>query len=306
MKLVGSTPYRQRVVLTLTVGGAAVGAFSLHTCCTPPPLPPIGPEPPPIAADAAPVPTVVVDAGPAPEAAADSPAEECRFVEPRARSVKREPRIVGGSAAPAGSHPSAVSLNWGGGHYCGGTVVAPRAVLTAAHCQVSVGDVARVGNVDRRHGRQIRIIQSRIHPDYDPVTFKNDVAIAVLAEEAGVPAQALADDVEPGTATAIGWGRLSEGGALTNHLQEVTVPIIALPLCKLVYGNVDDMQVCADTFGKGSCQGDSGGPLLQLQPGGEVQIGIVSYGIGCAREGAPGVYTSVAKYREWIGACSRI
>ncbi|KPM09735.1 Trypsin-like serine protease 8, partial [Sarcoptes scabiei] len=113
------------------------------------------------------------------------------------------------------------------------------------------------------------------------------------------------------TSVIIGWGHQREGGRVTNRLHEVRIPIISNEACQKVYGEkrIQMEQICAaeKEGGKDSCQGDSGGPMLVLD--GEesavdskkfYQLGIVSWGRGCARPGAPGVYTRVSKYVQWI------
>jgi len=104
-----------------------------------------------------------------------------------------------------------------------------------------------------------------------------------------------------------GWGTLSEGGfGLPNVLHKVTVPVVSDEDCNESYsGNgysVADSMICAGLpdGGKDSCQGDSGGPFIAGEPGSEELIGIVSWGIGCARKGYPGVYTEVSYFVDWI------
>lgn len=112
-----------------------------------------------------------------------------------------------------------------------------------------------------------------------------------------------------------GWGRTSEGGSSAPLLQELQINVLGNDVCKDRYKKVgklisekqfDDAVLCAGvlTGGKDSCQGDSGGPLMAPSVYGQVshyfQIGVVSYGIGCARQNVPGVYTRVQTFVDWI------
>lgn len=302
----GGKPAKPRTTLTITRGGKAVLALSLTGlvgyCCVPPKVPDAPPPAPTVIVDAAPDPPDVVDAD-------GAEPERCEYVTPRARSARRPvPRIVGGHTAKEGAWPFAVSINAGTHHYCGASIIGKRWILTAGHCQVWPGDMARIGSVDRREARQIAIAESRIHPLFSAATLKWDVAVARLSEPVDVePAQLGREITEGVNADVIGWGRLSEGGPVTNFLQEVSVKPIGQATCRANYGDIDDTQTC---WGSGSaadsCSGDSGGPLLQLQPSGHVQIGIVSFGRGCAREEG-GVYTRVThpEVRAWIERCTR-
>merc|ERR1712168_963649 len=104
-----------------------------------------------------------------------------------------------------------------------------------------------------------------------------------------------------------GWGAVREGGRAPDTLQQVMVPHFNHDKCAkiLAYRNrIPDTVICAGypEGGKDSCQGDSGGPLVTLIDGEWTLAGVVSWGIGCARRGKPGVYTDVAKYIDWIEA----
>lgn len=280
-------------VLVLAVGlllGVALGG--LVGGCTPP-VPPTLPDP------------VVVpgDAG-----AADSGAEPapCEYL-PSSRSGRLPlPRIVGGSPAPEAAYPWMVSLETRSGwHYCGGSVIGGEWVLTAAHCQVSPGDVAHLGTVDLREpGRRVSVAEVRNHPSWYATTSGHDVAVLRLDAPANVEPVAMAM-ITPvsGDATAVGWGATSEGGDGSDVLLEVDVPIVPWATCQRLYGGaLDGTMVCAGESGADACQGDSGGPLLDA---GGAQIGVTSWGRGCARPGAPGVYTDVVSVREWVTRCAR-
>jgi secreted trypsin-like serine protease len=130
-----------------------------------------------------------------------------------------------------------------------------------------------------------------------------------LAEDAGVAAVGLSPDVIPATATVIGWGATIEGGSTTTLLRQVDVPIWRSDDCRRVYPTLTSRQICAGKIegGADSCQGDSGGALLVQVDTALRQLGIVSFGIGCARPGVPGVYTDLraTEIKAWVDACVR-
>lgn len=241
--------------------------------------------------------------------------------------------IVGGQLADPGEYPWMAALYFGSnpstGQYCGGSLVAPRFVVTAAHCMSFSGlgaahavDETLFGggnvllgqnNLNGAGGERIRVVRYHIHPDYNS-EFQTDHDVAVLelqTPSAQTPiAWATPTDAAlyaPGTtSTATGWGRTSEGGSSSNALREVDMPIISDTDCDNAYGGDVhvETQVCAGllgTGGKDTCQGDSGGPLMVAKPGGgKLLVGLTSWGIGCARPQYPGVYTEVASVSAFI------
>lgn len=306
----GGKPAKRRVVVSVAVGGTVVASAVLgaNTCCTPitapPSAPPTATAPPSPPVDATPP---ALDGG-----AADASGEpQCVFATPRERSLKRRAsRIVGGSAAEPGAFPFAVALATSSRfQYCGGSVANARHVRTAAHCQADVGDLVLVGSNDLRKARAVRVTESRIHPGYDPVSKRNDVAVVVLESDVGVPSVQLATGTNVDTATVVGWGRLSEGGQTTPLLQFVNVDVLNDATCAAAYGPLDPTQLCAGKLGGGkdSCQGDSGGPLLTWNVDHWDQLGFVSFGAGCARPDAPGVYADARDpdLAEWLRVCSK-
>lgn len=154
------------------------------------------------------------------------------------------------------------------------------------------------------------------HPKFSFNTLKNDIALwflkpnSVFTENNGTVAQlpeASKTSFLPmdEKVTVAGWGTKYSGSMFTaSTLQEVDVTLVPTKECNKAYpGAIDDSQICAgeQAGGKDSCQGDSGGPLFKTNDDGEhVVFGIVSYGKGCALKGFPGVYTSVAYFRDWI------
>ncbi|AHH97898.1 serine protease [Kutzneria viridogrisea] len=223
------------------------------------------------------------------------------------------PTIVGGTAASTADHPWTVSLTLQGGKWCGGTLVAPTKVVTAAHCTEGYGasDFGVIaGRTDLRtsEGTTASVTKLWQHPDYRGADAGDDVSVLTL--DKALPYKTLplpsAGDTAlyaPGTqVTTLGWGDVKEGGPDSDTLRKVTVPVTTDQVCSAAYNSryVADKMVCAglDAGGKDSCQGDSGGPLTT---GGKL-VGIVSWGDGCARAKTPGVYTRVINYLDVINA----
>ena len=226
-------------------------------------------------------------------------------------------RIVGGQTASS-PIPWQVSLRQcqsGGCHYCGGTVLDSKTILTAAHCQVSTSHYIMVGNVDRNQGQNVAVANV-INSNWNQQTMDNDIAILKLSTPLtlGGDVQAVclpSDNFNPATGAACwvsGWGTLQSGASsLPQQLQWVSVPVVEQSKCNSqysAYGGITDNMICAglEQGGKDSCQGDSGGPFVCLENGNPVITGVVSYGIGCALGDYPGVYARVTQYLTWIRA----
>ncbi|MGY0024976.1 trypsin-like serine protease [Streptomyces sp. cg35] len=240
---------------------------------------------------------------------------------------KKTPFVIGGSETSIASAPWMVQLSYydsatGDGYFCGGTLVAPNKVLTAAHCVAGLDWTAKgavvagaTGLLDDTNGTVAGVWRQWNHPKYDAATTRNDIAVLTLdrpLEQQWTKLVQSNDSAsyKAGTqATVYGWGLTSgaDGAELSATLRKASLPLVADATCdsamKTVLGEDDFAEgsmFCAGTPATGTdegttspCNGDSGGPVIV---GGRV-VGIVSWGVaGCTARGAYPVFTKVSSY----------
>ena len=230
-------------------------------------------------------------------------------------------RIIGGYEAKPNVHSYAASLHDDYGHFCGGSLITRNCILSAAHCRGGEYNVA-LGRHDLRteEGQVFRVESEVPHPDYDefttdfdfmlvflrsPATLNGDISLVKLNDDPSVPR--VGQRVTP-----MGWGDTDERdevSQLSDVLMKTEVRVISGAECDESSGNIGGYEdsyngqitpnmLCAEAPNTDSCQGDSGGPLVTTY--GEKQVGVVSWGIGCASEHFPGVYARVSRVYPWI------
>ena len=225
-------------------------------------------------------------------------------------------RIVGGSQILISDVPYQISFHLFDLHVCGGSIISTSWIISAAHCfpdyfPISYMVVYSSTSKLTEPGKVNRIQRVIVHKRYHSTrrnTPVNDIAVVSLkkpitfitGQQEAIALFPAGMQIPEGTEAIIsGWGLLDENHDNASiNLYKAKLPIISGNTCRQKVGELPAGQICAGYAEGGidACQGDSGGPLAVE----EQLAGIVSWGIGCARPGLPGVYTEVAYFRRWI------
>jgi secreted trypsin-like serine protease len=223
------------------------------------------------------------------------------------------PQVVGGTRAAQGEFPWMVRLSMG----CGGAMYTESLVLTAAHCVNSTGNntgiTATYGVVDLQSSSRVTRTSNYVYrnPGYSGSAGGDWALIRLSQPISGAATLPIATTTayDNGTFTVAGWGAASEGGAQQRYLLKADVPFVPDSTCRSAYPSMKTaVEICAGfpQGGTDTCQGDSGGPMFRRDNAGQwIQVGIVSYGRGCARPNYPGVYAEVSALSGAIQAAAR-
>lgn len=232
-------------------------------------------------------------------------------------SAKNSPLIVGGVEATKGEFPFIVSLqNKMYGHFCGGSLIKANWILTAAHCTKGVTiETAQIGLHEMSNTTNVetfKVIKVIAHPQYNEDNMDYDYALVQIdmpSRFAPIALNTAEIDIKAGSqimTIAAGWGAMAETSqSVASKLQKVSVPLVDADTCTKAYSGfnaISDRMICSGYAqgGKDACQGDSGGPLVTQDATGFKLVGVTSWGKGCARPNAYGVYSKVNAGIAWI------
>ncbi len=243
-----------------------------------------------------------------------------------AQTQKTE-KILGGTPSNTTQWPwmtglVKINLSPFDGIFCGGSLIAEKWVLTAAHCVIdenirTFDVIVNYAQLDKTSGERLSIKRIIIHPLFDNLTLNNDLALLELSTPSNQQPIILlssysSQDAAEKPAIALGWGTLSDTENIyPTDLQQVELSIVGNSQCSKLLPDVTENMLCAGSASvkRDTCRGDSGGPLIVFDENSQSwrQAGITSWGIGCAIKGFSGVYTRVKNYAALISdiICSK-
>ncbi len=250
--------------------------------------------------------------------------------------LEYQPEIIGGETVQSDAFPwiaAIVSARYHNAYHgllCAGTLIYPDWIMTAAHCVWDAGKTLRPEEVKivlnqtdllSDSGQRIAARDITVHPDFNPIIGDHDIALIQLARAVDIqPVTLLGDNpqaiaLEGAESLLIGWGTttwtIGQIGTYPTKLQQVEIPLVDRQKCQHSYRQhsgrevfITENMLCAGTTDnkRDACIGDSGGPLLfwNEETRDWKQLGIVSWGFGCAVPGFYGVYTNIIRFHPWI------
>ncbi|KAL3276634.1 hypothetical protein HHI36_012006 [Cryptolaemus montrouzieri] len=219
--------------------------------------------------------------------------------------------IIGGKVVDIKDYPYQVSVQYFDEHYCGGSIINDRFIVTAAHCtnKKTIYSInVRVGtSFHDKKGKVFYLKAIHQHPQFNEL-YDFDISLLELEQTLvfgstiqPIPLWNQNETIPIGSmATVTGWGTTeSHGTAFSPQLRKVDIPILSDEKCKSAYGDEITVNMFCAGFLEGggdACHGDSGGPLVVNK----VLLGIVSWGDGCGIANYPGVYSSIPALRPFI------
>ncbi|XP_051556955.1 vitamin K-dependent protein C-like [Myxocyprinus asiaticus] len=237
-------------------------------------------------------------------------------------TVGLTPWLMGGTVGKKGESPwQALIRNHENKFHCGGVLIDENWVLTAAHClETSTRFSVVLGDYERFKIEETEMVipvkQAITHPQYNPFTVDNDIALLRLSGPAKystyilpacLPGRDLAERMlhRNGTMTVVtGWGKDNQSAhRYSSTLNFIDIPIIDSKQCSgYMMNNLTQNMLCGGVLGqiKDACEGDSGGPMMTMHHDTWFLIGLVSWGEGCGQKDKLGIYTKVSSYLDWI------
>ncbi|XP_065349316.1 transmembrane protease serine 11A-like isoform X1 [Cloeon dipterum] len=231
-------------------------------------------------------------------------------------------QIIGGVAASLGQFPWQANIIINGAYICGGSLITPTFVLTAAHCtspgstfQVTLGTIKM--SQDNPPSPAVRLTTSVkfTHESFNPNNLNNDIGLLKLPSSVPLSTYVNVIKLPPATdgevtyagltATVSGFGKTSDSSAASSTMQYVNLTVISNLDCAKFYGTdiIKSSTLCTQVPKKSTCQGDSGGPLVIPDGSNSYkQIGVVSFGSASGCLVGPSGFIRVASYLTWISS----